>query len=159
MLIKQTLAIGFALTMFTHVAAAAEPLSDPAIIAIDAAIQSIQQQPNQFDVQLTCTGVQASASGGGTGLSVNVTGGGLGSQTTGMNVTMDSAACQAAASNSVNALNQNTLKQLADLKTSLEAPTPDKSTILSQISDLGKSYIAPALVAAIKALVESKFHA
>lgn len=44
-----------------NIAIAAETNDDPAVVAIDAAIQSMKQHPNQFNVQLNCTGVQATA--------------------------------------------------------------------------------------------------
>jgi hypothetical protein len=137
-------------------ATAAEPDADPALVAIDAAIRSIRQEPNQFNVQLTCAGVQATANGGGTGLSVTVTGGGIGSQTTGMNVSMNDAQCRAAGDNAVNALNEQTIKQLEAIKTLLGASAPDKSAIMSKVADLGKAYIAPALRAVIEVLIKRR---
>jgi hypothetical protein len=43
---------------------------DAAIVAIDAAITSLQQQPNQFVLNVTATGVSSVVQGGGTGFSV-----------------------------------------------------------------------------------------
>jgi hypothetical protein len=139
-----------------NVATAAEMNDDSALVAIDAAIQSMKQEPNQFNVQLSCTvtGVHSSVSGGGTGINVTTTGGGVGSQTTGMHVSASDAQCDTAQSNAINALNEQAIKQLSDIKALLQAPTVDKPTIMSKLSELGKEYIAPALRAVIEALIK-----
>ena len=96
----------FLATIPSTVLAAAAADNDPAVIAIDAAIKSMKQHPNQFNVQLTCVAAQGIAKGGGTGINVTANGGGLGSTTTGMSVTMDSAQCNVAKGTALNTLNE-----------------------------------------------------
>jgi hypothetical protein len=129
--------------------------TDSIIVAIDAAIQSLKQQPNQ-NMRLICTGVQATANGGGTGLSVTANGGGFGSQTTGMIVSMDNAQCSVAADTARDAFSQQAIQQLSDIKAMLQATTVDKPSIMSKLSELGKTYVAPALQAVIGALITKK---
>jgi hypothetical protein len=60
------------------------------VVAIDDAIKSLQDQPNQFNLSVTATGLSVNQSGsGGTGMVVNVTGGGTGSNVTGLNISMN----------------------------------------------------------------------
>ena len=144
------------LAMSTNVAAAAEIDDDPALVAIDAAIQSLKQRPSQFTMEVSCIGAQAISNGGGTGQSVTVTGGAAGSQTTGMVVSMNGAQCTAALSNAINGLNHQAIQQLAELKELLQAPTTDKSSIMSKLSELGKTYVMPALQSVLEALIKKK---
>jgi hypothetical protein len=134
--------------------------NDPAIVAIDAAIQSLKQQPNQ-NMQLRCTGMSVNTTvngnGSGTGISITATGGGMGSTTTGMIVSMSGAQCSTAASAASSALSQQAVERLSDLKTSLEAPTVNQTTIMSRLAELGKTYLAPVSQTIIEALIKKKF--
>ena len=69
---------------------------------------------------------------------------------------MSSAQCQTAAANAIVSLDQDALTHLSALKDALAAPTPDKTGILADLSELGKSFIPPALAAVIEALVKSR---
>jgi hypothetical protein len=148
-------ALAFAVAS-TNLAEAVPPdKDDAAIVAIDAAIQSLKRQPNQ-NMQLSCAGVQSTVNGPGTGISITATGGGVGSTTTGMIVSMSGAQCTATAGAASSALSQQAVQQLSDLKTSLEEPTVDKPTVLSKLAELGKTYIAPASLAILEALIRKK---
>lgn len=68
----------------TVTATAQQLRSEHVIIAIDAAIDSLREQPNQFTLNVMAVGAMGTASGGGTGIKVEVHGGGPGSETTGM---------------------------------------------------------------------------
>jgi hypothetical protein len=126
----------------TNTAVAAPPdENDAAIVAIDAAIQSLTQQPSQ-NMQLSCTAVRNTVNGPGTGISITATGGGVGSTTTGMIVSMSGAQCSAAVGEASGALSQQAVQKLSDLKASLEASPAEKSTIMSRLAELGKTYIA-----------------
>lgn len=78
----QTIPLLAAMYVFgvTVTATAQQPRPDPAIIAIDAAIDSLKRQPNQFTLSVTAIGAVGIASGGGIDITVETHGGGPGSQ-------------------------------------------------------------------------------
>jgi hypothetical protein len=130
--------------------------TDPAIVAIDAAIKSLKEQPNQFTLDVTVIGVSGTASGGGTGVSVVANGGGPGSQTTGLTATVDGTQvniAQHTADTKLQQESQKAVKLLTDIKTALQAPKVDKPTVQAKLSEFLKTYVAPVLKSVIEALV------
>jgi hypothetical protein len=139
----------------------ADNATKPAVAAIDATIQSLKEQPNQFTLSVTVTGVVANASApGSTGLSVQVQGGGIGSQTTGLSVTTSSGQvqiAQAAADEAMRKQSEQAIKLLTEIKSLLEKPKAkvDKPTIMARLAEFGKTYVAPALKTVIETLVKA----
>jgi hypothetical protein len=130
--------------------------TDPVIVAIDAAIKSLKEQPNQFSLDVTVIGVSGTASGGGTGVSVVANGGGPGSQTTGLSATIDGTQVKIAQRTADTKLQQESQKAvnlLMEIKTALQAPKVDKPTVQSKLTEFLKTYVAPALKSVIEALV------
>ena len=143
----------------TVTASAQQPRSDPVIIAIDAAIDSLKQQPNQFTLNVTAIGAVGTASGGGTGIKVEVRGGSPGSQTSGMVASADGTQVNIANATADAALKQDAekaFKLLTDIKTALQAPKVDKPTVTSKLTEFAKTYVAPVLKSVIDALVKKK---
>ncbi len=130
--------------------------ADPAIIAIDAAIKSLKQQPNQFSLDVTVVGVVATANGGGTGLSVEANGGGPGSQTIGLVSKVDGGQVNIAKHTADARLTQEAekaIKILTDIKTALQAPKVDKPLVQSKLTEFLNTYVAPVLKSVLQALV------
>lgn len=143
----------------TVTATAQQPRPDPVIIAIDAAIDSLKQQPNQFTLNVTAVGAVGIASGGGTGINVETHGGGPGSQTTGMIARADGTQVNIAHAAADTALKQEAekaVKLLTDIKTALQASKVDKPTVISKLTEFAKTYVAPVLKSVIEALVKKK---
>lgn len=127
------------------------------IVAIDAAIASLRQQPNQFSLVVQATGLSVTSSGPGTGMKIEVTGGGAGSQTTGLNVTTSSAQVNIAQNTADQGLKQEAEKAillLSEIKTLLLARKVDKPSVMPRLTEFGKTYVAPALKSVIEALVK-----
>lgn len=134
---------------------------DSAIAAIDAAIQSLRHEPNQFHLQVNCIGVQATSNGGGTGLSVTAQGGGPGSQTTGMVVTTSGDQCvinQSAANEAVEQQAERAISLLTNIEEALQKPKVDEPTIISMLTEFGKTYVAPAVKSVIEVLIKRALH-
>ena len=138
--------------------AAQQPL-DPVVVAIDAAIESLREHPNQFKLVVNVTGMSVTSTGQGTGMNVEVTGGGPGSQTTGLNVSAGSGQMSIAQSTADQALQEQAEKAisvLTEMKTLLQAPKVDNAKIMSRLTEFGKTYVAPVLKTVIEALVKKK---
>lgn len=138
---------------------AAQQSMEPVIVAIDAAITSLRQQPNQFALTVNVTGLSVTSSGPGTGMKVEVTGGGQGSQTTGLNVTSTGGQMSIAQRDADQALKQQAEKAislLTEIKSLLQAPKVDKPTVMSRLEDFGKTYVAPVLKSVIEVLIKKK---
>lgn len=157
----QVIAFLAAVCVFTMTltATAQQVRTDPAIIAIDAAIASLKQQPNQFTLNVMTVGAMGTASGGGTGIKVEVHGGGPGSQTTGLVAKADGSQVNIAQSTADAALKQEAeraIKLLTEIKAALQAPKVDTPTVTSKLTEFAKTYVAPALKSVIEALVKKK---
>jgi hypothetical protein len=138
---------------------AQQPRSDPVIIAINAAIDSLKQQPNQFTLDVTVVGAMGTASGGGTGINVEVQGGGPGSQTTGLIARVDGTQVNIAQAKADAVLKQEAekaVKLLTEIRTALQAPKLDKLTATSKLAEFLKTYVAPVLKSVIEALVKKR---
>lgn len=136
-----------------------QPGGDAVILAIDAAIQSLSQQPNQFRLNVTVVGAIGTASGGGTGIHVEAHGGAPGSQTTGLVASASSAQVEIAQSTADAALRQEAEKAvglLTEIKSLLQAKKVDKPAVTSRLGEFAKTYVAPVLKSVIEALVKKK---
>jgi len=132
---------------------------DQVVVAIDAAIASLRQQPNQFNLTVSTTGLAVIESGGGTGMRVEVTGGGPGSQTTGLAVTATGAQLNIAQSMADQVLTQQAeqaISLLTELKSLLQARRVDKPSVMSRLAEFSKTYVAPVLKSVIEALIKKK---
>jgi hypothetical protein len=132
-----------------------------AIAAIDAAIKSLTHEPNQFEIQVTCTGLQATSNGGGTGLNVTTQGGAAGSQTTGMVVSSNSTQCttaQGIASDAVKQQADQAIKQLTEIKAALQAPKVDKPAMTFMLAEFEKTYVAPVVTSILVAIIKRALH-
>ena len=143
----------------TVTATARQLRPDPVIIAIDAAINSLKEQPNQFTLKVTVAGAVGIASGGGTGIHVQAQGGGPGSQTIGMVARADGTQVNITEATADAALKQEAEKAvnlLTDIKAALQARKPDKSTVTAKLAEFAKTYVAPVLKSVVEALVKKK---
>lgn len=113
---------------------------------IEAIAKSIEHNPSQFHfiVNANVTGTRATSIGGGTGLSVQVTGGGPGSQTTGFqssisgaNIEIAQKAADAEVSKQMSAL-VDTLKNLVS---EMRQPAPNKTRIDSIVTSLKQTWV------------------
>lgn len=92
-------------------------------------------------------------------MNVEVTGGGPGSQTTGLNVTSMGGQMNIAQREADQALKQQAEKAislLTEIKSLLQAPKVDKPTVMSRLADFGKTYVAPVLKSVVEALIKKK---
>lgn len=155
-----SLVIGVAIcTCGIGAVAAGEEAFDPVIVAIDAAITSLKEQPNQFNLAVNVTGMAVTSSGPGTGMKIEATGGGPGSQTTGLNVSTTGAQVNITRTTADQALEEQAEKAislLSEMKLLLQAPKVDKPTVMSRLTDFGNTYVAPVLKSVIGALVKKK---
>lgn len=120
---------------------------------IEAIAKSIEQNPGQFHFTVNVTGTRATAIGGGTGLSVQVTGGGPGSQTTGFqssisggNIEIAQKAADAETSKQMSAL----VETLNNLVSELRQPAPNKTRIGSIVASLKQTWV-PNVIASLVA--------
>ena len=153
------LALAIPLFFTGDVMSAAKQPSDPVVAAIEAAIASLKQQPNQFNLSVNVTGMSVTSSGQGTGMKVEVRGGGPGSQTTGLNVKATDGQvniAQTAVDKALREQAERAIALLTEIKTLLRAPKIDKPTIMSRLTEFGKTYVAPVLKSVIEALVKKK---
>ena len=111
---------------------------------IEAITKSIEQNPDQFHFIVNITGTKVTSMGGGTGLSVQVTGGGPGSQTTGFqstisgtNIEIAQKATDAAISKQMSAL-VDTLKNLVS---EMRQPVPNETRIDSIVTSLKQTWV------------------
>lgn len=155
-----SLVIGVAIcTCGIGAVAAGEEAFDPVIVAIDAAITSLKEQPNQFKLAVHVTGMAVTSSGPGTGMKIEVAGGGPGSQTTGLKVSTTGAQVNITRTTADQALKEQAEKAislLSEMKLLLQAPKVDKPTVMSRLTDFGNTYVAPVLKSIIGALVKKK---
>lgn len=133
---------------------------DPVVVGLDAAIHSLQTQPSVFVLAPSCTGVSV-ANSGGTGIKVDVTGGGPGSQTTGFNVSMNGAQCQitanAASSEVVRSQVERAVSLLTEIKTLIQRRPIDKEALNKSVGELKQQTLLPPAIASITdALIKTK---
>ena len=132
---------------------------DSGLDVLDALIQSLSDRPNQFHLDVTATGMSVSQSGaGGIGVNIEVQGGGTG-PTTGLAITMDTASINVAEQTATEALvqqAQQAVSILRAIRSELAKPEPKPTSLMDQLRDLGKTYVAPAIKAVVEAIVKSK---
>jgi hypothetical protein len=158
-LLRSSALLFIATFVFTAPSFAQRDSSDPVLIALDAAIQSLKEKPNQFSLTVTSIGTMAVANGGGVGMSVVTTGGGAGSQTIGVNSRVDGSSIQiseATADAQLTSQAKAAVALLQEIRDSLQVKKPDVESISSRLSEFGKTYVAPALKAVIEALVKKR---
>ena len=130
-----------------------------AIEAIDEAIKSLSNEPNQFSLLVKSTGLSIVHSGsGGTGMNVTVSGGAPGSKTTGLQISMDGneiQVSQQAATEALKAESQKAIKVLQDLKNTLSKETVESGKVDSLLERLRKTYIPSIISSIITKLVTS----
>ncbi len=129
--------------------------SDAAEI-IDAMARSIRENPSQFHFEINVIGTQATAIGGGTGLSVQARGGGPGSTTigyqstiSGANIEIGQKAANAAIRQEMSALVQT----LNNLASELRLASPDKKRINVILDSLKQSWIPNVIASVIGGIV------
>ncbi|MBI4691304.1 MAG: hypothetical protein HY754_13730 [Nitrospirae bacterium] len=125
--------------------------------AIDNAIKSLEDEPNQFNLTVSVTGLSVNQSGsGGTDMVVNVTGGGAGSNVTGLNVSMNGNEISIAKQTANDALiqqSQKAIKILEELKQIVSVKKPEGNKVKSTLSKLNDTYIAPIAKSVIIGLI------
>jgi len=129
------------------------------IAAIDEAISSLSKKPNQFNLVVQTTGLNITQTAPGTGMQVNVQGGGSGSQTTGLNISAGGGeiqVAQAAADQALREQAEKAVQILTELKTALMQPKPNRDTISSKLSELAGTYIPDIAKAIIEKLIQSR---
>jgi len=133
--------------------------SDPVIVAIDAAIESLKREPNQFNLSVTSVGVMGSASGGGIGIQSSPQGGGPGSTTIGVQGTANTGniqITQAAANEQLIKEAERAIRLLQEIRDALSTQKIDAPSVKSRLQEFAGTYAAPALKAVIEALVKKK---
>ena len=123
---------------------AAEPNTDPVLVVIDAAIQSLRTETPIIVLQPACsaTGLAVTNNGQGTGLSVTAVGGGPGSQTTGMTVSVTGGECVVnqmaveAVSKVVDPQVVRAIQLLNEIKLVVQARLVDKDALAQKVTAL-----------------------
>jgi hypothetical protein len=134
--------------------------ADEAAKLIEAIADSLQKTPNQFSLSVTAVGMQAIGQHGGTGVSIVTTGGGSGSQTTGLRVSASSGdveIAQAVADKAIGEKTRATVETLRDLAASVRS-SQDPGRIRS-ILDRLKAEFTPMLVVETTTAVLEMAHA
>lgn len=89
-------------------------------------------------------------------MSVNVQGGDAGSQTTGVNVTLNGntiGMAESIANQAIIAQTQKAVSILKQIRSEVVKPHPDTTKLGSWFQDLSKTLVADAIKAAVKALI------
>jgi Trk-type K+ transport system membrane component len=122
---------------------------------IDEIINSIKDNPAQFQLSINVIGQQVT-SHGGTGMSISVTGGGPGSTTIGNKVTVGGASVEIAQQRGKQAMNEqfnallNTLNAISE---QLKVREPDKSLIQRLTSSLKNTWVPGVIVGVVSNVV------
>ena len=118
---------------------------------IDSMIESIRNNPNQFQIEVKVTGQSVSNIGSGTGLSVSAVGGGQGSTTIGQNVSMNGAKIEIAQKAGIGAINQQIqtlIESLSTISNELKSQDPDKKKISRVYQSLKNTWV-PSLITSV----------
>ena len=129
-----------------------------AVNIINEMINSIKENPHQFNISVKVIGQQIT-SHGGTGLSISATGGGPGSTTIGQMVTAGGNNIKISQEkkgiHAMNAQFNALLSTLEEIKSQFEADSPDKG-ILSRLNDsLVNTWVPGVIGSVISALIKS----
>jgi hypothetical protein len=120
---------------------------------INAVIQSIKQNPGQFQFNLNIIGTNVVNSAPGIGLNVNATGGGAGSTTIGYQSKLNSPQIKISQKEADDKIKQQMSKLTANLEAILEEMNktkPDKSKIRIIFSSLSEKWV-PGLITSVVA--------
>lgn len=146
-------ALAMAQTVATH---------DPAVAAIDAAIKSLREMPNQYMLSISTSGVTVNNSGG-TGIKIDVQGGGPGSTTIGMRIDnsvtqQQTAVAYKTADEAVKKESERAIGILTEIKTLIQKQPAqiDKPAVSSKLVELGKTFLVPVVVSVIQAIVKTR---
>ncbi len=127
---------------------------------IDGMAGSLERNPGQFrfEVSVSFVGTQGTAVGGGTGISVSVTGGGPGSSTTGLSssVSVDNASieiAQQAADEAICGQIGELVGTLRDIAKELRADKADEDRIRGRLRSLYDTWVPPVITAVVANLV------
>jgi hypothetical protein len=123
---------------------------------IDAIARSIQENPSQFHFEINVIGTQATAIGGGTGLSVQARGGGPGSTTIGYQSTISGANVEIAQKAANGAIRQGMsalVQTLNNLASELHSASPDEGHINKIWASLKQSWIPNVITSVIGSIV------
>jgi hypothetical protein len=128
------------------------PPREPAIVAIDAAIKSLRETPNQFVQTGNMTGVSSTGCDAGTGIQVSLTGGGPGSTSP-----QQLALARQGSNDAIKQQADKAVQILTEIKTLIQKPAAqvDKAQVTSKLGELSRTYIAPVVVSVITALIKS----
>ncbi len=123
---------------------------------VETIARSIAENPGQFHFEINITGTQATAIGGGTGLSVHAAGGAPGSSTigfqsniSGANIKIAQKAANAAIEQEISAL----VRTLNELTFELRSKTPDKKHINAILDSLKQSWIPNAIISMVTSII------
>jgi hypothetical protein len=127
---------------------------------IDEIINSLKDNPSQFQLQLSINAIgQQVTSHGGTGMNISVTGGGPGSTTIGNEVLVDStSSVKIAQQRGVQAMNEQFTALLTTLNTisdQLKTHAPDKSLIQRLTASLKNTWVPGVIVGVVSNVVSA----
>jgi hypothetical protein len=123
---------------------------------IDMIARSIQENPSQFHFEINVIGTQATAIGGGTGLSVQAHGGEPGSTTIGYQSTISGANIEIARKAANGAIRQEMsalVQTLNNLASELRSSSPDKGRINKIWDSLKQSWIPNVITSVIGSII------
>ncbi len=123
---------------------------------IDAIGRSIRENPSQFHFEINVIGTQATAIGGGTGLSVQARGGGPGSTTIGYQSSVSGANIEVAQKAANGAIRQEMsalVQALYNLASELRSTSPDKNRINAILGDLKRSWIPNVITSVVANII------
>jgi len=125
---------------------------------IEAIAKSITENPSQFHFEINVIGTQGTAIGGGTGIFVQTSGGGPGSQTTGFQSSMNGANIEIAQKLADAAIGQEMSKLVDTLKnvvSELRSANPDKTRISAIVDSLKQSWIPNVITSVVASIISA----
>lgn len=123
---------------------------------IEVIAGSIKKNPSQFHFKINVTGTQATAIGGGTGLSVQAVGGGPGSKTTGFQSSVSGAnleIAQETANAAISAKMSELVENLNKLASELRSSTLDKQRANTILDSLKQSWIPNVITSVVASII------
>lgn len=115
---------------------------------IEAIARSLRNDPSQFHISIRVVGQQVT-SYGGTGMSINVTGGGPGSQTIGNKVSMSGPSIQLDQAQATQAFQEQVAalsSQLDLMATELRREQPNKPALKSTLDSLKNTWVPGIII-------------
>ena len=126
-----------------------------AVDIIEGIIQSLRDNPKQFNISIHVTG-QKITSYGGTGLSITATGGESGSNTIGQVVSANGANIQISQERGMQAMDDKfnaLLQTLKKISIELQSSSPDKGIIKQLYNSLTNTWVPGIIVSVISKLL------